>query len=316
MVAALFVGLAGGTWYYYQQVEALRTDLVELQELRKANRLQQAQIEEMQAKAQAIQARLYELESLEEQIKQLTGQTGTVSSRSGDSRDETIATAGRGGPEAAAFRQENLPTLATLLPGDVREYVLGRRDTLSLDLQLARLGGSPQKNLEVAQVTNSAFSAQLEMIDQAKEALSEGKQEIVDHLHYLAHRPTGLPVTGGRITDRFGWRWSPFGWGQQQHEGIDFAHDYWTPIHATADGVVVHAGWMSGGYGYTVKLSHGYGFETLYAHMVDWNVEYGQEVKRGEVIGWVGNTGLSTGPHVHYEVHVDGVPVDPTTYLQ
>lgn len=316
VVVVLFAGLAGGFWFYHQESQALRAQLGELDTLRKTNRLQQAQIEQMQTRAQSIQDRLQELEALEEQIKQMTGQTGGISSRDGEARTGNTHLAGRGGPQAKASRQENLPTLATLLPQDVKGYVLGRRDTLQLDLRLAHTSGRPEQSLESARQVNAAFSEQLQLLDATKKALAQGRQEIADRLDYLAHRPSGMPVTGARITDRFGWRWSPFGWGEQRHEGIDFAIDTGTPIHATADGVVVHAGWKSGGYGYTVMIDHGYGFQTLYAHMVDWNVEVGQEVKRGQVIGWVGNTGLSTGPHCHYEVHVDGVPVDPASYIE
>ncbi|HYG59898.1 MAG TPA: M23 family metallopeptidase, partial [Symbiobacteriaceae bacterium] len=81
-------------------------------------------------------------------------------------------------------------------------------------------------------------------------------------------------------------------------------------------GTVVHAGWMVGGYGYTVVIDHGYGFTTLYAHFDEVNSSVGDVVSRGDVIGWVGSTGNSTGPHVHYEVHVNGVPVDPMRYAQ
>lgn len=320
MVALLFVGMAGGFWFYQQEAQALRTelqtDLAELEELRKTNRIQQAHIEEMVVKAQTIQDRLQELETLEQQIKQLTDPSSGAPSRSGDAREMVANAAGRGGPQAAANRQENLPTLATLLPADVKQYILGRRDTLELDLKLANAARSPKETLSSAQVLNAAFNEQLKELEESKTALTQGKQEIADHLDYLAHRPVGMPVTGALVSDRFGWRWSPFGWGQQIHEGIDFASDYWTPIHATADGVVIHAGWKDGGYGYTVMIDHGYEFQTLYAHMVDWNVKNGQEIKRGEVIGWIGNTGLSTGPHLHYEVHVGGVPQDPAAYLE
>lgn len=316
VAAFLFVGLAGGLWFYHTESQTLKSELVELEDLRKTNRVQQAQIEEMQVKAKTFQDRLQDLETLEQQIKQMTGQTSAASSRSGDTREGTAVAAGRGGPQAATNRQENLPTLSTVLPIDVRGYVVGRRDTFELDLKLAQTSRTTGKMLESARQTNAVFNKQLQLIEQSKAALAQGKQDIVDHLDYLAHRPSGLPITGARITDRFGWRWSPFGWGQQQHEGIDFANDYWTPIYATADGVVTHAGWKNGGYGYSVMLDHGYGFSTLYAHMIDWDVTYGQAVKRGEVIGRVGNTGLSTGPHVHYEVHVNGVPTDPTPYLQ
>ena len=148
------------------------------------------------------------------------------------------------------------------------------------------------------------------------ERLISGRDEVVDRLDYLARRPSGLPVIDAEVTDTFGWRWSPFGWGREFHDGIDFAKEYGAPVYATADGEVTHAGYLEGGYGNTVILEHGRGFTTLYAHLSEWNVTVGQQVSRGDVIGRVGSTGLSTGPHVHYEVHVNGEPVDPAHYLE
>ena len=97
------------------------------------------------------------------------------------------------------------------------------------------------------------------------------------------------------------------------HEGMDFSANIGTPIYATGNGTVTKAGWQSG-YGKIVKINHGYGYETWYAHMNDIDVRVGQKVVRGEVIGKVGNTGKSTGPHLHYEVHVKGRVVNPVNY--
>ena len=97
------------------------------------------------------------------------------------------------------------------------------------------------------------------------------------------------------------------------HEGMDFSASTGTPIYATGNGTVTKAGWQSG-YGRVVVINHGYGYETLYAHMNKIDVRKGQKVVRGEVIGEVGNTGKSTGPHLHYEVHVKGRVVNPVNY--
>ena len=97
------------------------------------------------------------------------------------------------------------------------------------------------------------------------------------------------------------------------HEGMDFSASTGTPIYATGNGTVTKAGWQSG-YGRVVVINHGYGHETLYAHMNKINVRKGQKVVRGEIIGEVGNTGKSTGPHLHYEVHVKGRVVNPVNY--
>jgi murein DD-endopeptidase MepM/ murein hydrolase activator NlpD len=94
---------------------------------------------------------------------------------------------------------------------------------------------------------------------------------------------------------------------------MDFSANIGTPVYATGDGRVVKVGWESG-YGKLIKIDHGFGYMTWYAHLNDYNVRVGQKVVRGEVIGKVGNTGKSTGPHLHYEVHVKGKVVNPVNY--
>ncbi|MBE1293043.1 MAG: peptidoglycan DD-metalloendopeptidase family protein [Rhodobacteraceae bacterium] len=112
-----------------------------------------------------------------------------------------------------------------------------------------------------------------------------------------------------RYTSGFGMRWG------RMHKGTDFAARYGTPIHSTADGVVVHAGWLSG-YGRLVKIKHEHGIETRYAHLAKIRVKEGQRVSRGEHIGDMGNSGRSTGTHLHYEVRVNGRAVNPMTFIK
>jgi murein DD-endopeptidase MepM/ murein hydrolase activator NlpD len=122
--------------------------------------------------------------------------------------------------------------------------------------------------------------------------------------------PLALPVKGRfRYTSGFGMRWG------RLHAGTDLAGAHGTPIHATADGVVTHAGWLSG-YGQLVKIEHALGIETRYAHMSRIRVREGQRVSRGDRIGDMGNTGRSTGTHLHYEVRVDGKAINPMTYIK
>ena len=121
--------------------------------------------------------------------------------------------------------------------------------------------------------------------------------------------PAGLPVSA-RLTSRFGMRAHPIRGGMRAHSGVDLAAPYGSPIVATADGVIGTAGW-AGGYGLLVAISHGDGVQTRYGHLSRLNVAAGQQVRRGDVIGFVGSTGESTGPHVHYEVRVNGVATDP-----
>lgn len=122
--------------------------------------------------------------------------------------------------------------------------------------------------------------------------------------------PFDLPVKSNyRFTSGFGQRWG------RLHAGADFAGPIGTPIYATADGVVTHAGWSSG-YGRLVKIQHEFGIETRYAHQSRLRVKVGQRVSRGQRIGDIGNSGRSTGPHLHYEVRVGGNPVNPMIYIR
>ena len=123
----------------------------------------------------------------------------------------------------------------------------------------------------------------------------------------------GWPVSG-EITSPYGYRIHPI-WGTTiYHSGIDIGVDEGTPVHAADGGVVVWSGWM-GGYGYAVVIDHGNGLSTLYGHNSELAVDEGQSVAKGQVISYAGSTGNSTGPHVHFEVRVNGDPVDPMGYL-
>lgn len=122
--------------------------------------------------------------------------------------------------------------------------------------------------------------------------------------------PLALPLKSSfRFTSPFGRRWG------RMHEGIDLAGTYGSPIYATADGVVVTAGWKNG-YGQMVEIRHPYGLSTLYGHMSAVKVSVGQKVSRGDRIGDMGNTGHSTGTHLHYEVHVGSEPVNPMSFIK
>jgi murein DD-endopeptidase MepM/ murein hydrolase activator NlpD len=128
-------------------------------------------------------------------------------------------------------------------------------------------------------------------------------------------QPGGWPVAG-EVSSRFGWRESPYGTGTQRHTGLDIRADYGTPVRVSASGVVVFAGRDAGGYGSAVVVDHGRNVKTLYGHLSGIYVREGQRVPRGAVLGAVGNTGRSTGAHLHYEVRVGNVPVDPMLYVQ
>lgn len=128
--------------------------------------------------------------------------------------------------------------------------------------------------------------------------------------------PFAEPVKGAyRFTSGFGPRRDPIHGGTRQHNGTDFAARHGAPIYATADGVVIQAGWSSG-YGRLIKIQHEFGFETRYAHLSRIRVNVGDRVSRGAHIGDMGNSGRSTGTHLHYEVRIGGDPVNPMTYIK
>ena len=132
----------------------------------------------------------------------------------------------------------------------------------------------------------------------------------------LSFVPLRMPLSGDpSLTSPFGYRADPFLGRLALHPGVDLAEAYGAEIHAAAAGRVVHAG-PAGGYGIMVEIDHGNGLATRYAHMSEALVEEGQEVDKGAVLGRLGSTGRSTGPHLHYEVRVDGEPVDPERYLR
>jgi murein DD-endopeptidase MepM/ murein hydrolase activator NlpD len=134
----------------------------------------------------------------------------------------------------------------------------------------------------------------------------------------LSHTPAIQPVSNkdlNRIASGFGYRIDPVYKTVKMHAGLDFAAPQGTPIYATANGTVSVAGNKGNGYGNHVIINHGYGYETLYGHMVKVKASAGQKVSRGEVIGWVGSTGKSTGPHCHYEVHKKGNKIDPVYFF-
>lgn len=136
-------------------------------------------------------------------------------------------------------------------------------------------------------------------------ALASGKTSI----------PSLMPVGGVGMSSGFGMRVHPVLGGRRQHKGIDLAAPVGTPIHASADGMVSKAEWFSS-YGLYVSLEHGGTIQTRYGHMSRLNVFAGQQVKKGDIIGYVGTTGRSTGPHLHYEVRIAGEAVNPLPYMQ
>jgi murein DD-endopeptidase MepM/ murein hydrolase activator NlpD len=176
---------------------------------------------------------------------------------------------------------------------------------------------SKEKVLENLDTSDSG-SIDMENLKQQIKTTVESVGEIKDYLRiqrdiYVA-TPKGSPVVG-MISSHYGQREHPRSGEENFHSGIDISSSPGNPVKATADGIVSFSGW-SGGSGNLVVLEHGHGFSTFYAHNRSIPVKVAKKVKRGDIIGYVGSTGNSTGPHVHYEIWKDGKPIDPVNYLK
>lgn len=197
----------------------------------------------------------------------------------------------------------------------------GPDEAMASDMEAAQqptTSGGPQVLLQHRELfTRHAFSLVNELNSQV--VLEEVTQQ--DILHFMQENKEVMLATPsiwparGRLTSGFGYRRSPFGGGSgRMHRGLDIANKVGTPIIAPAKGVVTFAGWDNA-YGNAILIDHGNNVVTRYAHLQSVNVTVGKQVQRGEVIGAMGNTGRSTGPHLHYEVQVAGVPVNPMRYI-
>jgi len=147
-------------------------------------------------------------------------------------------------------------------------------------------------------------------------SFEEVNQLSYEKVKYFAAKPGLSPLMKSdyyRISDHFGRRYHPIHKTWKNHSGIDYAALRGTPVHCTGDGVIVATGWDNG-YGNRVIIDHGFGYKTIYAHLQIVKVQKGETVKRGKLIGLVGNTGVSTGPHLHYEIRKNNSPVNPLYY--
>ncbi len=186
----------------------------------------------------------------------------------------------------------------------------GGDETVSRNALVAAL---KQRTGQFAEWVNRDLTALGEEINTREKSLRELKTYLDERAAALSSLPTILPIKG-MVTAGFGNRTSPFTGVREYHEGLDIAAPYGTPIVATADGVVTFAGPLVA-YGNVVFIDHGRGFATFYGHNSTNHVREGQRVRRGDVVAYVGTTGRTTGPHVHYEVHVNGVISNPLKYV-
>jgi murein DD-endopeptidase MepM/ murein hydrolase activator NlpD len=214
--------------------------------------------------------------------------------------------------DALRTRYQNLQSVVS-----ERNQELASLQILAKEVQLAY--GIKQKMEGPADISAEGklaptFAESLEDYNYLRHAATLGLQgRNFRRLMPLNAKPSLWPVEG-RLMSPFGTRQDPFSDEGEFHKGVDISATAGTPVRVTADGVVIFAGWSTG-YGRLIVVDHGGNMQTYYAHLSKYEVQTGQEVRRGDVVGAVGSTGRVTAPHLHYEVHVRGAAVNPYPYL-
>ena len=227
---------------------------------------------------------------LQERVKQLELQMNELENRDND-------------VYRSIFEADPIPDSARVKAMEAKKEVQLIQNLSNSDLLESMIGQLNNLSLRMAYQTKS-FEDITDMV--------KNKEKLLKAI------PAIQPVSNknlNRVASGFGYRVDPLYKDYRLHAGLDFAAPSGTPIYATADGVVQAAGFNTDGYGNKVVINHGYGYQTLYGHMVRVKARVGQRVKRGEVIGYIGSTGKSTGPHCHYEVIKRGTKVDPVYYF-
>lgn len=278
--AVIMVGAFGYAAYSAYSVQSQNSQIEELQQV---NSIQQEQLLQISKKANNLQDQLDEISQMELELRQISGVGGN------DEADNAV----RSKNEEKDKDSEEGETAhdgqgGPLIEPDV-EIVRAALDDLELKIAARKMS-----------------------MEQLKAAMKE--RAPIGTFIFSGTPGSGMPSIWpavGDVSSPYGLRWN----GSDFHPGIDIANDYGTPIVATADGTVEEAGWNTGGYGNLVDIDHGNGYKTRYAHAQQVVVSPGQYVHKGQVIAYMGSTGYSTGPHVHYEIYINGQRVNPVGYL-
>lgn len=296
LAMAAFVWAGAATLTIANTRQALESLSEENRRLESITHQQQAKLLEMAREAAMLAERVTELELLANEIRDLVLLVA---------QDDSVAS----GQLSSATAHSHLETA---MERSIDTSRIGSFQTADR-LPASGVGGGELYPYDLSAQLRGSLTALRWAVESQSDRLAALKTSAEAYQHKMRHTPNAWPVTG-RVTSEYGRRRHPTRGVYQHHAGIDIAVPLGTPVLATAAGKVVHAG-PNGGYGLTVVIDHGYGLRTLYAHNARVLVQPGDRVERGDVIALAGSTGVSTGPHVHYEVHVDGRPVNPREFL-
>jgi murein DD-endopeptidase MepM/ murein hydrolase activator NlpD len=203
-----------------------------------------------------------------------------------------------------------LRTAVTQLQDPERNLAIG--PVGNADVEAAIPGPAPAAEANLTALPGKLSSLETEAARQ-EQSLRELQEYFDDQRSLLATTPSIWP-TRGWVTSDFGTRLDPWSAERKMHQGLDIASPHGQPVYTPSDGTVVFAG-TEGGYGKVIVIDHGYGVKTRYGHLAEIHVRTGARVRRGDKIAAVGNTGRSTGPHLHYEVRVNGIPENPRKFI-
>jgi len=291
LIGSFFVVVLAGImlmdyWYVMSQIS-------ENKQLKVENRRLRQQVQVFKNKMTTIEGTMERIKTFATRLKVITNieDRGGLLQSLNKKLPDAATNIGSNSPEKESQDSVALIAVPAANDQDPEEHQL-RKDYEELDQKCSELN---QETLLVEQVLQDEYEL------------------LADQKAFLAALPTRKPAVG-YFTSGFGVRKSPYGGRVKMHEGLDIANYPGTLIFAPADGVVVFSD-SKPGYGQTIIIEHGYGLETWYAHNRKLMVKKGQRIRRGELIAHLGTSGRSTGPHVHYEVRVNGTPVDPLSYI-
>lgn len=317
IIAGLIIFVGACSFSIYSALNKQR-DAEMVNEVQKAEEVQQEQLLEISKKASDLKE---QLDNLEQQEKELRIQAGLKPPKTEkDAQPAKNPENAENNPNAPAATEDNSTDEPNGQGGPVGDLTIEEvKEALSM----------LEKSAEIRRASLDDFQKELKVVREQlfASALRGGASGTVSlpgiispgilDISKFGGKPSADPnmpsiwPSTGVVTSPYGLRWG----GSDFHPGMDIADEMGTPIVATADGVIDYAGWNAGGYGNMVDIDHGNGIMTRYGHASQVVVTAGQQVKRGQVIAYMGSTGFSTGPHVHYEVIINGQRVNPSGFL-